>query len=106
MRFAFINVWKEEWPVEFLCRVMQVTSGGFRAWRSRPLSAMHASPVIPIGHSVDWPIKSVVFGSPDNLCPKRDKLCLEGHPPPLRQLHPLVAPQVLHFMQVPLRTNV
>ena len=36
-----------------------------------------------------------------------------GYPAPLRarvgaryQLHPLVAPQVLHFIQVPLRTNV
>ncbi len=26
--------------------------------------------------------------------------------PPRYQLQPLVAPQVLHFMQVPLRTNV
>jgi hypothetical protein len=33
VRSAFIDVWKEEWPVEFLCRVMRVTSRGFRAWR-------------------------------------------------------------------------
>ena len=38
MRFAFIDTWKEEWPVEFLCRVMRVTSRGFRAWRGRPMS--------------------------------------------------------------------
>ena len=31
VRFAFIKVWKEEWPVEFLCKVMRVTSRGFRA---------------------------------------------------------------------------
>ena len=39
MRFAFIDAWKEEWSVEFLCRVMQVTSRGFRAWRKRPMAA-------------------------------------------------------------------
>ena len=44
MRSAFIDAWKERWPVEFLCSIMQVTSCGFRAWRMRPLSAMHASP--------------------------------------------------------------
>ena len=38
MRFAFIDAWKEEWPVELLCKVMQVTSRGFRAWRLRPMS--------------------------------------------------------------------
>lgn len=38
MRFAFIEAWKEEWPVEFLCNIMQVTSRGFRAWRVRPMS--------------------------------------------------------------------
>jgi hypothetical protein len=29
-----------------------------------------------------------------------------GHSGETLQLHPLVAPQVLHFMQVPLRTSV
>ncbi|MFQ1699912.1 IS3 family transposase [Loktanella agnita] len=38
MRFAFIDAWKEDWSVVFLCRIMQVTSRGFRAWRSRPMS--------------------------------------------------------------------
>jgi putative transposase len=38
MRFAFIDAWKEVWSVESLCRVMQVTSRGFRAWKVRPMS--------------------------------------------------------------------
>ena len=38
MRFAFIDAWKEEWPVELLCRIMRVTSRGFRAWRVSPMS--------------------------------------------------------------------
>ena len=37
-RFAFIEVLKEEWPVEFLFSIMQVTSRVFCAWRERPIS--------------------------------------------------------------------
>ncbi|WP_156178091.1 hypothetical protein [Puniceibacterium sp. IMCC21224] len=36
MRFAFIDTWKKIWPIEFLCRVLRVTSRGFRAWKIRP----------------------------------------------------------------------
>jgi putative transposase len=38
MRFAFIDTWKKIWSVEFLCRVLQVSSRGFRAWKTRPIS--------------------------------------------------------------------
>lgn len=38
MRFTFIEAWNEDWSVEVLCRVMQVTSRGFRAWLIRPMS--------------------------------------------------------------------
>jgi len=31
------DAWKEVWPITFLCRVMRVTSRGFRAWRGRPM---------------------------------------------------------------------
>ena len=31
-RFAFIDVHKKMYSIEALCRVMQVSSGGFRAW--------------------------------------------------------------------------
>lgn len=37
-RFAFIETWKKAYPIERLCRVLAVTSRGFRAWRSRPMS--------------------------------------------------------------------
>ena len=37
-RFAFIEAWKKVWPIELLCRVLQVTSRGHRAWRARPMS--------------------------------------------------------------------
>jgi hypothetical protein len=36
VRFAFIETWKETWPAEFLCRVMQGTSRGFGPGRAAP----------------------------------------------------------------------
>ena len=50
MRFAFIEVWKEFWPVEFLCRVMRVTSRGFRAWRVRPMSQRQRDDMVILAH--------------------------------------------------------
>ncbi len=50
MRFAFIDAWKEVWPVEFLCRIMQVTSRGFRAWRSRPMSRRQRNDMVILAH--------------------------------------------------------
>ena len=50
MRFAFIDAWKEVWPVEFLGRVMQVTSRGFRAWRRRPMSQRQRDDMVLLAH--------------------------------------------------------
>jgi hypothetical protein len=50
VRFAFIDVWKEEWPVEFLCRVMRVTSRGFRTWRVRPMSQRQRDDMVILAH--------------------------------------------------------
>jgi hypothetical protein len=50
MRFAFIDAWKEVWPVEFLCRVMQVTSRGFSAWRCRPMSQRQRDDMVFLAH--------------------------------------------------------
>lgn len=37
-RFAFIETHKKMYNIETLCRVMQVSSGGFRMWRTRSMS--------------------------------------------------------------------
>ena len=50
MRFAFIDAWKEVWPVEFLCGVMQVTARGFRAWRVRPMSQRQRDDMVILAH--------------------------------------------------------
>lgn len=30
--------WRHVWPVELICRVMQVSTRSYRSWRSRPIS--------------------------------------------------------------------
>jgi hypothetical protein len=50
VRFAFIDAWKEEWSVEFLCRIMRVTSRGFRAWRVRPMSQRQRDDMVLLAH--------------------------------------------------------
>lgn len=50
MRFAFIDAWKEVWRVEVLCRVMQVTSRGFRAWRVRPICQRQRDDMVILAH--------------------------------------------------------
>ena len=50
MRFAFIDGCKEVWPVELLCRIRQVTSRGFRAWRIRPMSQQQRDDMVLLAH--------------------------------------------------------
>jgi len=53
MRFAFIDAWQEEWSVEFLCRIMQVRSRGFRAWKVRPMSQRQRDDMVILSHIRD-----------------------------------------------------
>ena len=50
MRFAFIDAWKEFWPVEFLCKVMRITSRGFRAWWVGPMSQCQRDDMVILAH--------------------------------------------------------
>ena len=38
MRFQLIDEAKEEFPVQRLCQVLEVSPSGYFAWRSRPAS--------------------------------------------------------------------
>jgi putative transposase len=50
VRFVFIDTWKEKWSVEFLCKVMRITSRGFRAWRVRPMSQRQRDDMVILAH--------------------------------------------------------
>jgi hypothetical protein len=49
-RFVFIDAYKKMYSIESLCRVMQVSSGGFRAWRSRPMSQRQRDDMVLLAH--------------------------------------------------------
>lgn len=49
-RFAFIDVWKKVWPIEQLCRVLKVSSRGYRAWRSRGMSKRQRVDLVILAH--------------------------------------------------------
>ena len=51
MKSAFIDTQKEEWPVEFFCRVMQVTSRGFRARGTRAMIQLQRDNMVNLGHT-------------------------------------------------------
>jgi putative transposase len=44
------EAWKEAWSVEFLCRIMQVTSRGFPAWRDRPMNQRQRDDMVLLAH--------------------------------------------------------
>jgi len=53
VRFAFIDAWREDWPIEFLCHVMRVTSRGYRAWRVRPMCQQQRDDMVILAHIRD-----------------------------------------------------
>lgn len=49
-RFKFIEQMRKAYPIEMLCRVMHVSSRGFRSWRGRPLSERARQDMILSAH--------------------------------------------------------
>jgi putative transposase len=50
MRFAFVEEHSKRVPVERLCRMLRVTSRGFRAWRYRPISQRQRYDMVLLAH--------------------------------------------------------
>ena len=38
MRFQFVHKYRKKWPVVVMCKVLDVSRGGYNAWRDRPES--------------------------------------------------------------------
>ena len=49
-RFAYIDAWRKAWPVELLCRVLRVSSRGYRAWRDRPMCQRQRDDMVILSH--------------------------------------------------------
>ncbi len=50
MRFAFVQEHCSHIPAERLCHIMNITSRGFRAWRSRPASQRQREDMVLLAH--------------------------------------------------------
>ena len=50
MRFAFVDEHRHQVPIDRLCRIMDVTSRGYRAWRSRPISRRQRDDIVLLAH--------------------------------------------------------
>ena len=50
MRFAFVEEHSKNVPVERLCRMLRVTSRGYRAWRGRPISRRQREDMVLLAH--------------------------------------------------------
>ena len=50
MRFAFVEEHSKHVPVERLCRMLRVTSRGYRVWRRRPISQRQRYDMVLLAH--------------------------------------------------------
>ena len=46
MRFTFIDAAKKEFPVQRLCKVLEVSPSGYFAWKSRPASLRQSDDLV------------------------------------------------------------
>ena len=50
MRFAFIDAWRKTFSIHRMCKVLRVTSRGYRAWRRRPMSQHQRDDMVLLAH--------------------------------------------------------
>jgi putative transposase len=65
MRFELIDVAKEEFPIKRLCQVLEVSSSGYFAWRSRPASPRQREDLVLLAHIRSaYRLSNETYGSP------------------------------------------
>jgi len=65
MRFSFVDEHCTQVPVERLCRILNVTSRGYRAWRGRPVSQRQRNDLVLLAHIREQPRMSLgSYGRP------------------------------------------
>ena len=69
MRFRFVEEHSETFPVERLCRVMNVSPRGLRAFRSRPASRRQRTDMVVLAHIKEQSRLSLVYLALDH-CPR------------------------------------
>ena len=53
MRFAFVEKHRNSVPTDRLCRIMDVTPRGYRAWRSHPASRRQRKDLVLLAHIME-----------------------------------------------------
>lgn len=65
MRFSFIHEHRDRWPVEGLCRVLQVSTRGYRAWASRATSRRARTDLKVLAHiRAQYSLSRGTYGRP------------------------------------------
>ena len=65
MRFQLIDRAKEEFPVQRLCQVLDVSPSGYFAWRSRPASPRQREDLVLLAHIRSaFTLSNETYGSP------------------------------------------
>ena len=49
-RFAFMDTWRKTFPISRMCKVLEVSARGYRAWRTRPMSQRQRDDMVLLAH--------------------------------------------------------
>jgi putative transposase len=65
MRFQLIDAAKKEFPVQRLCKVLEVSQSGYFAWRGRPASQRQRDDLVLLAHlRSSFALSNGTYGSP------------------------------------------
>jgi putative transposase len=63
VKYAFIQSHRKIWPVELLCRMLEITRSGYYAWTKRPAKVGKRQRILPVLHRVFLESRRT-YGSP------------------------------------------